>query len=921
MTEPGPSSPNAFEQDKPGTAARDRAEGRIEGVRDLGGVFVEAVRATRLPMVLTDPTLPGDPIVFANQAFVALSGYAMDEVLGQSPHFMNGPDTDPEDAARFVQILANDADGAVETIQYAKDGRRFVATVLLSAFKDDAGQTCHHFLTWADVTRRVDAEDDNAALRTTHAALRESEAKYRVLFGTIDSGYALTDIVRDEDGRIVDLFGVDFNRSYTQHSGLPPFAGRRASEVIAVQPEWLRQFEDVARTGVPVRYENYIAERDRWVSTHYSLVGDPGSDRVAVVFDDITERKRAETALRESEERQAFLLKLSDALRAEPNADAIALFVLDALTERLKLDRCYIAEYRLDQDRGDLLHQVGNDRAPPLPDSVRLSDFPEAFEIALGRTLIIDDVGKADFLSDADKRNMQGMGMGALVTSAARKGENVPLFAIVAVSADPREWTSAEVALIEEVNERTWAAVERARAEASLRESEERFRGFAENSADVLWIVNATSMKLEYLSPAFERVWGESREAVMQDIGRWAELVHPDDRAQAAQGMPRLLAGESYTGTYRIVRPDGAVRWIRDTGFPIHEDGVTRVGGIAQDITDLLMAEAAVSGSEQRLRLVVDNARDYAIFTTDTTGAITGWWGGAERVFGWTADEAVGQAMAITYTQEDRKQQVPEGEMRTAREEGRAPNVRWHVRKDGSRAFIDGIMTPLRDPDGALTGFLKIGQDVTERHASEQRQKLLLAELQHRVRNTLAVLRSIARRTAANSDDVEEMAAHLDGRVSAFARVQSAITRNPDGLVDLTALIEDELLAYATHESDAVRLDGPNVGLPAKAAETVSLAVHELATNAVKHGALSEPNGRLRVSWRVEERDKERRLEFEWEESSIKLASEASGHQGFGTELLTQMIPYERRAETSLELRPNGARFTMSMPLEAPAEA
>lgn len=110
------------------TAAR--AEEIIEAVRGRGGVFVDAVRATRMAMALTDPNLPGNPIVFANESFLKLSGYDMDEILGQQPHFMNGAGTDPADADRFRQGLQEDRDTVIDTVQYRKDGSRFVATVL-----------------------------------------------------------------------------------------------------------------------------------------------------------------------------------------------------------------------------------------------------------------------------------------------------------------------------------------------------------------------------------------------------------------------------------------------------------------------------------------------------------------------------------------------------------------------------------------------------------------------------------------------------------------------------------------------------------------------------------------------------------------------------------------------------------------------
>src|SRR5690242_18567386 len=101
-------SPNDFERGKTGTNARSNAEAAIEELRQRGGVFVEAVRSTRMPMALTDPNLPGNPIVFANESFLKLSGYSMGEVLGQQPHFMNGPGTDPNDAARFSEAIRAD---------------------------------------------------------------------------------------------------------------------------------------------------------------------------------------------------------------------------------------------------------------------------------------------------------------------------------------------------------------------------------------------------------------------------------------------------------------------------------------------------------------------------------------------------------------------------------------------------------------------------------------------------------------------------------------------------------------------------------------------------------------------------------------------------------------------------------------------
>jgi PAS domain S-box-containing protein len=155
-----------------------------------------------------------------------------------------------------------------------------------------------------------------------------------------------------------------------------------------------------------------------------------------------------------------------------------------------------------------------------------------------------------------------------------------------------------------------WTAAEfitRHRADEALRTSEERFRSFADASSDVLWIVDAQTRHLEYLSPAYEQVWGQPRETVMRDMSHWISRLHPEDAEAAGEGIERLLSGESYSTEYRIVRPDGAVRFIHDTGFPIYQDGrIVRVAGVAQDLTERRLAERALAASELRLRSLVE---------------------------------------------------------------------------------------------------------------------------------------------------------------------------------------------------------------------------------------------------------------------------------------------------------------------------
>jgi PAS domain S-box-containing protein len=163
------------------TAERTTAEHYIEGVRQQGGIFVEAVRLTRMPMMVTDATLPGNPIVFANKAFLELSGYTPDEVLGQDPHFMNGEKTDPEAIQRYQTAIKEGRDEMLEILQYRKDGTPFRAALFASPLSDGQGTVTNHFLSYLDITRRFEAEESLRVLtleleRRVEARTRELEA-------------------------------------------------------------------------------------------------------------------------------------------------------------------------------------------------------------------------------------------------------------------------------------------------------------------------------------------------------------------------------------------------------------------------------------------------------------------------------------------------------------------------------------------------------------------------------------------------------------------------------------------------------------------------------------------------------------------------------------------------------------------------
>jgi two-component sensor histidine kinase len=218
------------------------------------------------------------------------------------------------------------------------------------------------------------------------------------------------------------------------------------------------------------------------------------------------------------------------------------------------------------------------------------------------------------------------------------------------------------------------------------------------------------------------------------------------------------------------------------------------------------------------------------------------------------------------------------------------------------------------DERDSIYEWLSTAADSEGFRGDERRQWLAVAELQHRVRNVLAQVRSIVRQTAETASPALGYSAHLEGRISALARTQGFVMRQPSAGVDLEELVEAEIVAHAARETQ-VQVAGPPVRLRAKAAETLGLALHELATNAVKYGALATSEGRITVSWAKETDCAEPRVRLEWRESGVTLSERPPAHRGFGTQLLERTVPYELRGSSHLSFESDGVHCVIDIPL------
>jgi len=324
------------------------------------------------------------------------------------------------------------------------------------------------------------------------------------------------------------------------------------------------------------------------------------------------------------------------------------------------------------------------------------------------------------------------------------------------------------------------------------------------------------------------------------------------------------------------------------------------------DITERKRNEEAVA----RLAAIVANSQE-AIVGMTPDAVITSWNGGAERIYGYPAAEAIGQPLTLIMDK-DRA-----GEARRSFRQIRRPAAAGAVEterrtKDGRQIFVLSSMSPIR-AGNKLIGVAAIERDITDRKLADRQQKVLLSELNHRVKNTLATVLSIFARTRQTVQSLPELGKSFEGRVRALAGAHDLLSRNSWSGVDLRQLLQQELAPYADAGDGAVALAGKPIFLSAQAGVALGMIVHELATNAAKHGALSRPNGRIAVAWKLPARSAPT-LTLSWEEHGGPPVARTRS-KGFGLSFMQRSLAHDLKGTLDLRFAAKGLRATLRIPL------
>ena len=310
--------------------------------------------------------------------------------------------------------------------------------------------------------------------------------------------------------------------------------------------------------------------------------------------------------------------------------------------------------------------------------------------------------------------------------------------------------------------------------------------------------------------------------------------------------------------------------------------------------------------SQARLAAIVSSSLD-AIISYSPDGRIRSWNRGAEALFGYTEAEALAADYRLLVPEDAAQGQGAAFDRALAGEAVQFDAVR--IGKDGRR--IDVAITASRTVarDGAVLGVAGVMRDISERKRAETYQRLLVNELNHRVKNTLAIVQAIAHQSFSSGRGAEEAKAAFEGRLTALSAAHDVLTRESWESASMLRIVEDALAPYRG-AAGRFRIAGEDLRLPPKTAVSLALAIHELATNAVKYGSLSVDGGFVEIAWTVGEG----RLQFRWREQGGPAVA-APSRRGFGTRLIERSLAAEFEGEVSIDFRPDGVVCTVDAPL------
>lgn len=428
------------------------------------------------------------------------------------------------------------------------------------------------------------------------------------------------------------------------------------------------------------------------------------------------------------------------------------------------------------------------------------------------------------------------------------------------------------------------------------------------------------SGRFTLVNDQFCAIVGRSRDELLTRTMQ--SITHPSDLPRnQAMFEDAVRDGTPYQHEKRYVRPDGSLVWVSNSVSVIRRSDGTPYGvlAIVIDVSARKEVEQKFVRAAESVRLAIEGA-GMATWELDLE-TLSGIWSPSRFDILGLPGSADGTGTLEEWLArvhpDDRH--MAETALRRCMDKGDPFRIDYRIIRadNGAERWLQS--SGARIGDGTLGGarFVGVSFDITERKRGEEHMLLLINELNHRVKNTLAIVQGIAKQSFSGSADPAMSLAAFEGRISALASAHDILTRENWAPSSLSALIH-EVLAPHLDRPSAFHLSGPPITVPPKTAVTLALALHELATNATKHGALASPDGLIRISWRIDADDREvPRLIFEWRETGGPTVLPPK-RRGFGTRMIERGLAAELNGVVTIDFAPSGLICTLEAPLPEP---
>jgi PAS domain S-box-containing protein len=735
----------------------------------------------------------------------------------------------------------------------------------------------------------------------------------------------------------IGICGMDFEPSYINAAGLRMVGLdniAQLQETLAgalffpedhqfLRDEFLPRIFAEERAESVIRFRHFKTGAPLWMICNvFFLKGDNGEPMgLATVSRNITEHKLAEDAARWNAQRNELLSSVAARLLRTRNANAEVEELCRKVMTFLNCDVFF--NFLVDGKEKRLCLNAFAGVSPEQVRSMETIGFGTTIcgTVARDRYRII-----AEYISSSDSpltATIKSFGVEAYCCHPLMAQDRV--IGTLAFGTRTRQrFSSREIQVMAAVADLVAMAMNRIQTEKALCESERQLRQLGDSLPDSAVYRYGHepdgSPRYYYLSAGIEQLNGVRSDDVLRDAGTLHRQVLPEY-------LPRLIEGERRSARelsdfeieVPMRRTDGKIRWMRLKSRPQKmPDGRVVWDGVQTDITARKNMQETLRVSEERLRAIVGTAMD-GIIVIDTQGDIQSINPAAEQMFGYTSAEAAGQSIAMFMPEPYRLRH----RLRVSASFNNPVAPRFQqvevegLRRDGSTFPAELSVAPW--DAGGERYFTGIIRDVTQRKRREEKINVLLREVNHRSKNMLSLVQAIASQTAAR--DPAEFVRHFSERIRALAASQDLLVKSQWQGISIEELVKSQLAYFRDLLGSRIELGGPPLRIAAPAAQSIGMALHELATNAGKYGALSTSAGRIAIGWSLGGGPSGKpRFGLRWTESGGPAVS-VPKRTGFGSIVVDTMPRMELDASVELQYAPEGLRWHLDCPAEAVLEA